>query len=78
MTLFGFYLHGTIIAKVYTETEGEARDVLSKRLFDEFGFDDRHIPYQVKYLVQKYGWPTWRIENQQEVIYSAILSYQCS
>lgn len=78
MTLFGFYLNGIIIAKIYTDTEQGARDALSKRLWDEFGFDDKHIPYQIKYLIQKYGWPTWFIKTQQEIWYNAILSYQCS
>lgn len=78
MTLFGFYLNGAIIAKIYTATEREARDELSKRLYNEFEFDDKHIPYQIKYLIQKYGWPEWYIRTQQEIIYSAILSYQCS
>lgn len=77
MTLFGFYLNDNIIAKIYAATEQEARDELSRRLFNEFGFIDKHIPYQIKYLVQKYGWPTWFIKTQQEIVYKAIVNYQC-
>lgn len=77
MTLFGFYLHNIIIAKIYAATEKEARKRVHDKLLAEFDFDDKHIPYLIKHLVQRWGWPEWYIKAQQEVHYHAIINYQC-
>lgn len=77
MTLFGFYLDGIIVAKIYAATEKEAREKIHEQLFAEFDFDDSHLPYLIECFEQRWGWPEWYIKAQQEVHYHAIINYQC-